>query len=171
LIGLDAADPILVQQWIEDGTLPNLAALKKTGTYVRLTTSAKFLAGSPWPTFYTCQPPCNHGVYQDFQWCHERMGYYSPKPDWLPISPFWRHLDNDVFVIAQASRFPVGRAMTNLLRPIPIRGKSFQRSNTVLDDGRLGLNPMDSPQSITCLDSGSNSSRIHDNPQDWLCGC
>jgi predicted AlkP superfamily phosphohydrolase/phosphomutase len=100
LIGLDAADPILIQQWIEDGTLPNLAALKKTGTYVRLTTSSKYLAGSPWPTFYTCQPPCNHGIYQDFQWCHERMGYYSPKPDWLPISPFWRHLDNNVFVIA-----------------------------------------------------------------------
>jgi len=100
LIGLDAADSVLVESWIEDGTLPNLAELKKTGTYGRLNTSAKFLAGSPWPTFYTGRNPSQHGIYEEYQWCHERLEFARPTSDWIPASPFWRHLDDNVDVIA-----------------------------------------------------------------------
>ncbi len=100
LIGLDAADPVLIEQWTEDGTLPNLAALKKSGTYGRLNTSAKYLAGSPWPTFYTGQTPCHHGIYEEYQWRHERLELARPTSDWISVSPFWRHLDDDAAVIA-----------------------------------------------------------------------
>lgn len=100
LIGLDAADPVLIEQWIADGTLPNLAILKKSGTYGRLTTSAKYLAGSPWSTFYTGQTPSYHGIYEEYQWRHERLELDRPTSDWISVSPFWRHLDDDVAVIA-----------------------------------------------------------------------
>jgi predicted AlkP superfamily phosphohydrolase/phosphomutase len=100
LIGLDAADPILIESWIEDGRLPNLAVLKKSGTYSRLNTSAKFLAGSPWPTFYTGRNPSQHGIYEEYQWCHDKLEFARPTSDWIPVSPFWRHLDGDVDVIA-----------------------------------------------------------------------
>jgi predicted AlkP superfamily phosphohydrolase/phosphomutase len=90
LIGLDAADAELVERWTNDGTLPNLASLRREGTWGRLGTAAKYLTGSPWPTFYTGQPPSDHGIYHDFQWRHERMEFAAPAADWLPVRPFWR---------------------------------------------------------------------------------
>ena len=100
LIGLDAADPELIERWTADGTLPHLAALRRGGLSGRLATSAQYLAGSPWPTFYTGQPPSRHGIYHDYQWRHEHMGFAAPTRDWVPASPFWRHLAGDVPVIA-----------------------------------------------------------------------
>lgn len=100
LIGLDAADAELVERWTADGTLPNLAALRRAGAYGRLATAARYLTGAPWPTFYTGQPPTRHGLYHDFQWRHERMEFAAPAQDWLPVQPFWRTLGSDVFVLA-----------------------------------------------------------------------
>ena len=47
MIGLDAADPVLVDQWIGEGRLPNLASLRARGTEMRLETAARYLVGSP----------------------------------------------------------------------------------------------------------------------------
>jgi predicted AlkP superfamily phosphohydrolase/phosphomutase len=99
LIGLDAADPVLVDRWIQNGSLPTLGWLKNSGTYGRLDTSAKYLTGSPWPTFYTGQLPCQHGIYEAFQWRHEKMDFAIPTYDWIPATPFWRHLEKDLAVI------------------------------------------------------------------------
>lgn len=100
MVGLDAADPVLVERWTEDGTLPNLAALRRSGAYGRLESSARYLAGSPWPTFYTGQPPSHHGIYHDYQWRHEAMAYARPSPEWLTATPFWRTLPADLRVVA-----------------------------------------------------------------------
>jgi len=100
LIGLDAADIELVDRWCTDGTLPSLAALRREGMWGPLATSARYLTGSPWPTFYTGQPPSEHGIYHDFQWRHERMEFAAPANDWLPVRPFWRAIDGDVFTVA-----------------------------------------------------------------------
>src|SRR6202007_1830919 len=87
LIGLDAADIQLVERWTADGSLPNLAALRAQGTTSALTPSARYLTGSPWPTFYTGRPPSDHGIYHDFQWRQERMAFAAPSTDWLPGGP------------------------------------------------------------------------------------
>lgn len=100
MIALDAADPALIERWTSDGTLPHLDALRRHGVSGRLATSARYLAGSPWPTFYSGQPPSRHGLYHDFQWRHDTMTFAAPRPDWLSASPFWRHLGGDVSVIA-----------------------------------------------------------------------
>ncbi len=100
LIGLDAADPELIERWTSDGTLPHLAALRRAGRSGRLASSAEYLAGSPWPTFYTGQPPSRHGIYHDYQWRQEQMGFAAPTRDWVSASPFWRHLPGEVPVIA-----------------------------------------------------------------------
>jgi predicted AlkP superfamily phosphohydrolase/phosphomutase len=100
LIGLDAADPDLIERWTNDGTLPNLAALRRAGTWGRLSTAAKYLTGSPWPTFYTGRPPSDHGLYHDFQWRHERMEFAAPAADWLPLRPFWRAIRNGIETVA-----------------------------------------------------------------------
>lgn len=96
LIGLDAADADLIEQWTDDGTLPHLAKLRQEGTWGRLSTAAKYLTGSPWPTFYTGLPPSEHGIYHDFQWRQERMEFAAPAADWLAVRPFWRAIQGNV---------------------------------------------------------------------------
>ena len=96
LIGLDAAEASLVERWTDDGSLPALRALRTGGTWGRLSTSARYLTGSPWPTFYTGRPPSDHGIYHDFQWRQERMAFAAPGADWLPVQPFWRRIEGDV---------------------------------------------------------------------------
>lgn len=108
LIGLDTADADLVERWTADGSLPHLAALKRAGTWGRLNTSAKYLTGSPWPTFYTGRPPSDHGIYHDFQWRQERMEFAAPAADWLPVRPFWRGLGDTVPVVVHDVPFTPG---------------------------------------------------------------
>jgi len=100
MIGLDAGDPDLIEQWTGDGTLPHLAALRAQGLSGRLDSSAKYLAGSPWPTMYTGRDVSSHGLYHDFQWRQDVMGFAAPSEDWLDVDPFWRNLERDVDVVA-----------------------------------------------------------------------
>ena len=100
MIGLDAADPVLVEQWLAQGFLPNLAALQARGTEMRLETSARQLGGSPWPTFSSGQYPTNHGLYADFQWRPDRMEFAPPASDRLDLGAFWREFPDDVPVVA-----------------------------------------------------------------------
>jgi len=92
MIGLDAAEPSLIEQWISDGTLPHLKRLRERGAYGRLASTADWLAGSVWPTFYTGTWPADHGVFHHLQWQAERMVHVRPTADWLPARPFWRTL-------------------------------------------------------------------------------
>jgi predicted AlkP superfamily phosphohydrolase/phosphomutase len=92
MIGLDAAEITLVSEWIEDGSLPNLRALKQRGAFGPLASSADWLTSSPWPTFYTGTPPEEHGLYQYLVWRPETMTSERASPEWLPLRPFWRRL-------------------------------------------------------------------------------
>jgi len=92
VIALDAAEPSLVERWMNDGTLPTLKRLRSEGAYGRLKSSAEWLAGSPWPTFYTGTSPAEHGLYETTQWRAERMQHAQASPEWLPLCPFWRNL-------------------------------------------------------------------------------
>ena len=92
MIGLDSAEPTLIERWVADGTLPTLRRLHARGSYRRLASSAAWLAGSPWPTFYTGTSPAEHGLYHFLQWHAGRQNMVRPAPDWLPVQPFWRAL-------------------------------------------------------------------------------
>lgn len=92
LIALDAAEPRLIERWMEDGSLPNLKALRERGAYGRLASSADWLAGSPWPTFYSGTLPSDHGFYHHLRWRADRMQAMRPSAESLPLTPFWREL-------------------------------------------------------------------------------
>jgi predicted AlkP superfamily phosphohydrolase/phosphomutase len=92
MILLDAAEPRLIEQWTEDGSLPTLQQLRTQGAYGRLESSADWLGGSPWPTFYTSQSPADHGFYSYLAWRGESMASVRPTPDYLPLNPFWHDL-------------------------------------------------------------------------------
>jgi len=92
LIGLDAAEPRLIEQWIAEGSLPNLRRLRERGAYGRIASSADWLAGSPWPTFYTGTSPSVHGFYHHLRWRSDLMRSVRPSAESLPLAPFWRSL-------------------------------------------------------------------------------
>lgn len=94
LIGLDAAEVRLIEQWMADGTLPRLAALRSRGAYGHLASTADWLVGSPWPSFYTSSWPTDHGLFHYLQWRPRRMTHERPSESWLPLRPFWRELSS-----------------------------------------------------------------------------
>jgi predicted AlkP superfamily phosphohydrolase/phosphomutase len=99
-IGLDAAEPSLIEKWIDEGYLKNLASLRSRGSYGRLNSSADWLVGSTWPTFYTSTLPGKHGFYHYLQWKCDKMDYERPNPEWIPAVPFWQNPDNFYRVIS-----------------------------------------------------------------------
>lgn len=64
MIGLDAAEPELIERWTGNGPLPTLRALRGRGSFGRLGSPAAWLVGSPWPAFYTGTPPSETGLYR-----------------------------------------------------------------------------------------------------------
>lgn len=99
-IALDAAEPGLIEKWISEGYLKNLAVLYSKGSYGRLSSSAEWLVGSPWPTFYTGTMPDKHGIYHYLQWRSDKMDFERPGPEWVPVVPFWRQLGENYRVAA-----------------------------------------------------------------------
>jgi predicted AlkP superfamily phosphohydrolase/phosphomutase len=63
MLGIDAANPDLLEEWASDGTLPNLGALIARGTAGRTTGVTGFFVGSTWPSLYTGTTPASHGVH------------------------------------------------------------------------------------------------------------
>lgn len=66
-LGLDALDPLLVEAWAADGTLPNLGALMERGLSGRLRGIEGFYVGSTWPSTYTGRSPAGHGMHYELQ--------------------------------------------------------------------------------------------------------
>lgn len=92
LIGLDAAEARLIEQWTDDGSLPVLRALRERGVYTRLRSTADWLVGSTWTTFYTGRLPAETGFYHSVVWLPERMRHVRPRHEHLALPPFWREL-------------------------------------------------------------------------------
>ena len=93
VIGLDAANPRLVRQWMADGTLPALRALMQRGVTGDTTGVAGFFIGSTWPSFYTGVSPAGHGVHYLVQldpgtYKYRRMASGS----FVTRDPFWTAL-------------------------------------------------------------------------------
>jgi predicted AlkP superfamily phosphohydrolase/phosphomutase len=99
-IGLDAAEPALIEKWMKEGYLKNLSKLHSKGSYGRLSSSADWLVGSTWPTFSTGTLPGEHGFYHYLQWRSDKMVYERPNPKWISADPFWRQIGESCKVIA-----------------------------------------------------------------------
>ncbi len=95
MIGLDAAEPRLVEEWTSEGRLPNLGGLLARGSYGRLRPPDGCLIGPPWPSFYTGTSLAEHGLYDYLVWDPERMTEVRPTAELLPLDPFWRGFGPD----------------------------------------------------------------------------
>jgi predicted AlkP superfamily phosphohydrolase/phosphomutase len=89
-VAIDAAEWSWIERWARDGTLPNLKSLYERGARGRLISTAEWLAGTPWPSFYTGSYPPDHGFLFHLQWRSDKMRHERPTPEWLPMTPFYR---------------------------------------------------------------------------------
>jgi predicted AlkP superfamily phosphohydrolase/phosphomutase len=63
VIGLDGLEPTIVEQMLERGELPNLAHIRKSGSYSRLKTTYPAQTPVAWSSFATGTNPGGHGIF------------------------------------------------------------------------------------------------------------
>ncbi|MBA3015005.1 MAG: alkaline phosphatase family protein [Proteobacteria bacterium] len=66
VIGFDGLDPILCQQFMDEGRLPNLAQLATTGAFKKLATTTPSISPVAWSTFATGVNPGKHNIFDFF---------------------------------------------------------------------------------------------------------
>ena len=155
-IGLDAAEPLLIQQMIEAGLMPGIGELAADGSWLRVEAPAYIGSGSVWPTFITGTSATEHGRYSEWIWRPGEMKlerYHG-----RDLDPFWKKLDNEgiaVGVLDVPFATPVGlksgfevaewwahdsvlentqsgpENIANLIRQVPAHPLSFKRQAAV----------------------------------------
>jgi predicted AlkP superfamily phosphohydrolase/phosphomutase len=63
ILGLDGMEPTLAEKFMAEGKLPNLARLKKEGTYARLKTTTPAISPVAWSSFMTGSEPSKHNIF------------------------------------------------------------------------------------------------------------
>jgi predicted AlkP superfamily phosphohydrolase/phosphomutase len=95
VLGIDAANPALVKQWAEDGTLPNIRSLLARGLLGDTWSLDGFFVGSTWPSFYTGVTPARHGVHYQVQLKPGTYEFHRPASgEFVKCAPFWSHLSH-----------------------------------------------------------------------------
>lgn len=95
VIGIDAASPALIERWMKDGALPNLAALVSRGVSSEMKGVEGFFIGSTWASMYTGTNPAEHSVHYllelvrgTYELRESADGLFVQRP------PFWRALSD-----------------------------------------------------------------------------
>lgn len=63
ILGLDGMEPTLAEKFMAEGKLPNLALLKKEGSYARLGTTTPAISPVAWSSFMTGSEPSKHNIF------------------------------------------------------------------------------------------------------------
>lgn len=77
VLAFDGVDPELARRWIDEGKLPNLAALARQGTFAPLATTNPAQSPTSWATFLTGTNP---GKTRIFGFLRRRPGTYEVEP-------------------------------------------------------------------------------------------
>lgn len=119
ILGLDGADPALLDRWCADGTLPNLAHLRANGTCGAIVTPPGLGDDTVWPSFYTGLPAGHHG----------RYFWAQPEPlEALDGMPFWSRLSaaRRRVVVLDVPKCPVARDLNGVqLCDWLVHGRSY----------------------------------------------
>jgi predicted AlkP superfamily phosphohydrolase/phosphomutase len=76
VLGFDGMDPKLLQRWMDDGSMPNFAALKQSGHYQTLASTEPAQSPVAWSSFATGLGPGAHGI---FDFLHRDAAHYTPQ--------------------------------------------------------------------------------------------
>ncbi len=94
VIGLDAGDRELIEQWSSEGRLPNISRMRARGTWASLHTTADTLHVSAWPSIFTGTTPDKHGLYHAYVMQPGQQTPVRPRPDLCPVPFLWKTLDD-----------------------------------------------------------------------------
>src|SRR5260370_13779429 len=79
ILGVDGMDPQLLRQYMNEGKMPNFAALAPRGSFLNLQTSTPPQSPEAWANLITCMNPGGHGI---FDFIHRDPAtlapYFSP---------------------------------------------------------------------------------------------
>jgi predicted AlkP superfamily phosphohydrolase/phosphomutase len=112
ILGFDGMDPVIAQDMMAAGRLPNLAKLREAGTFMPLATSCPAMSPVAWSSFMTGASPGRHGI---FDFLHRDPRTYLPELSSAQIRPPRRMLRVGRVAI------PLSRPTIRLLR----RSKPF----------------------------------------------
>jgi predicted AlkP superfamily phosphohydrolase/phosphomutase len=93
IIGLDAAEPALIEKWSDARILPTLQHLRSKGAWIRLNHEGEFSSASIWPTIFTGTHPGKHGIYHTVPIMPGKASFGYLKPEQCGQPPFWRDLE------------------------------------------------------------------------------
>jgi predicted AlkP superfamily phosphohydrolase/phosphomutase len=91
VIGLDAADPDLVEGWAREGHLPVIASLLETGAWGRLSSRAEISTGPAWPSFFSGTQPGSQGRFFTRQLKSGTYRLETKSAREIDATPFWVH--------------------------------------------------------------------------------
>ncbi|MGB0911828.1 MAG: alkaline phosphatase family protein, partial [Nitrospirales bacterium] len=96
VIGLEAAEPTLIEQWAHEGQLPTLQRLMKQGSWRHLQSTTEISSGATWPSLITGTNPAKHGM--GFYHRQLQPGTYTIRKkyaDETATAPFWNQLSQN----------------------------------------------------------------------------
>jgi predicted AlkP superfamily phosphohydrolase/phosphomutase len=93
VIGIDAADPGLIERWCDEGVLPTLAQLRRQGVWTTLAHAGEFTSGSVWPSLYTGTHPGRHGLFHSRHLVPRTWTLSWLVPEECAAPPLWAELD------------------------------------------------------------------------------
>ena len=93
-IGLEVVEPELLEKWVNEDKLPNIAKLMNEGSYARMRGPAEVSSGATWSSINCGVTPGKHGM----GFCHRQYlnGTYETRKkrsDEVNRKPFWIQLD------------------------------------------------------------------------------
>ena len=91
-IGFDAGDTELIEQWCQEGFLPNISSMRQRGAWGRLQTTADVVHVSAWPSIFTGALPDEHGLYHAYVMQPGQQNPVRPRPEQSPVPFFWKLL-------------------------------------------------------------------------------
>ncbi|CAN7662165.1 alkaline phosphatase family protein [Phenylobacterium sp. LjRoot225] len=94
MIGLDACDPALAQQFAKDGVMPNLAKLLETGSRAPVDNPFGLFVGALWVSFGTALRPDRHAFHCWSQIDPATYEYRLNTPSIAHIPQFWSQISD-----------------------------------------------------------------------------
>jgi predicted AlkP superfamily phosphohydrolase/phosphomutase len=93
VIGLDAADPTLVERWAREGDLPTLGFLGRAAARIDLRHRGDIPSAAIWPTVAAGAHPGRHGLFHTIRLVPGTWTIRVIEPEESPEPPVWWHLD------------------------------------------------------------------------------
>lgn len=99
ILGLDAADHLLIERWAARGDLPAFSRLLDGGAYGLLESTAAVFSGSAWVSIASACNPGKCGVYSRYQLASGTYNVRRIKATDCRVPPFWTSFRGPIVVV------------------------------------------------------------------------